>query len=73
MRYYSATKERNTLANPVSAPYIRKSFHVDSLQDNYELVISVVGIYELSINGVVINKGYMLPYRTNPNHIVYYD
>ena len=73
MRYYSATKERNTLANPVSAPYIRKSFHVDSLSDNYELVISVVGIYELSINGVVINKGYMLPYRTNPNHIVYYD
>ena len=73
MKYYSATLERNTFANHVSAPYIRKSFRVDSLKDNYELVISVVGIYELSVNGVVINKGYMLPYRTNPNHIVYYD
>lgn len=73
MKYYSATKERNTFENHVPAPYIRKSFKIDSLKEQYSLIISVVGIYELSVNGKVIDKGKLLPYRTNPNHVVYYD
>ena len=72
-KYYSATAKFNTVEEQVPAPYLRKSFNVDSFDARYELYISVVGIYELTINGVVINKGYLLPYRTNPNHIVYID
>ena len=72
-KYYSATKERNTLEKHVPAPYIRKSFNIAKLDKKYFLNISVVGIYDLYINGVRINKGQLLPYRTNPNHIVYVD
>lgn len=73
MTYYSATKEKNTLHNHVPAPYVRKSFIVDDLNKKYTLKISVVGIYTLTINGVTIDKGYLLPFRTNPDHIVYVD
>ena len=73
LKYYSASSVPNTIEKHVPAPYIRKSFNVSSLDDKYELLISVVGIYELSINGVIINKGYLIPYRTNPNHFVYFD
>lgn len=73
MKYYSATKERNTLEKHVPAPYVRRSFLVSNLDHNYSLKISVVGIYDLFVNGVRITKGCMLPYRTNPNHIVYFD
>ena len=73
MKYYSATKEKNTLNKHVPAPYVRKSFIVGDLNKKYILKISVVGIYTLTINGVTIDKGYLLPFRTNPNHIVYVD
>ena len=72
-KYYSATKERNTIKEHVPAPYIRKSFSVTNLSSTYSLDISVVGIYELYVNGKKITKGSLIPYRTNPNHIVYID
>ena len=72
-KYYSATKERNTLQKHVPAPYIRKSFNVANKDHKFILDISVVGIYELYVNGKNISKGCLLPYRTNPNHIVYVD
>ena len=72
-KYFSATKERNTFKKHVAAPYIRKSFNIDQIDGEYTLDISVVGIYDLYVNGYRISKGRLLPYRTNPNHIVYVD
>ena len=72
-KYYSASKDKNTFKQNIAAPYIRKSINIDNLNDEYFLYISVIGIYELSVNGKIINKGYLLPYRTNPNHVVYFD
>ena len=73
MNYYSATKERNTFKKHIPAPYIRRSFNLEKADGEYSLDISVVGIYELYVNGHKITKGRLLPYRTNPNHIVYID
>lgn len=73
MKFYSSTLERNTVNNHIAAPYIRKSFSIESLLDDYHLNIAVIGIYQLYINGKNINKGHLLPYRSNPNHFVFID
>lgn len=73
MKFYSSTLERNTVTNHVAAPYIRKTFSIESFLEEYTLSIAVVGIYQLYVNGKNITKGYLSPYRSNPNHFVFVE
>lgn len=38
-----------------------------------EILICGLGFYDLFINGEKITKGYLAPYISNTDHIVYYD
>jgi len=72
-QFVCATREYNTFEKHVANPQFRKSFLLDSLPSYAEITICGLGYYELYINGQNITKGYMAPYRANPDHYLYYD
>ena len=72
-RFVCATTEYNTYEHHVANPQFRKSFTLDTLPKNAELTICGLGYYELYLNGENITKGFMAPYRSNPDHYLYYD
>jgi len=55
----------------VPAPYFRKTFK--SQGGNAKITIGACGFYELFFNGEKITKGFLAPYISNPDHIVYFD
>ena len=71
--FICASKEYNTLEKNIPAPYFRKCFEINGAVDFAELIISALGFYEVYINGKNITKGMLAPYRSNPNHYIYYD
>ena len=72
-RFVCATTEYNTFEKHVANPQFRKSFMLTSLPNTAEITICGLGYYELYVNGQNITKGYMAPYRANPDHFLYYD
>lgn len=72
-KFISATKEFTTYAKHISAPYIRKSFNLESAVANAKITISALGFYRLFINGKEITKGFLAPYISNSDHYVYFD
>ena len=71
-QFIKATEEYNTFENHVPAPYIRRSFFCDKKTDG-KIRIAVCGFYKLYLNGRNITKGFLAPYISNPEDIVYYD
>ncbi len=55
----------------VPAPYFRKSFN--SKGGKATITIGAAGFYELFFNGKKITKGFLAPYISNPEDIVYFD
>ena len=72
-RFVCATKEYNTFEQHIQNPQFRKNFTLDSMPQTAEITICGLGYYELYINGKNITKGFMAPYRSNPEHYLYYD
>ncbi|MBQ7725602.1 MAG: family 78 glycoside hydrolase catalytic domain [Clostridia bacterium] len=72
MNFIAATEEYNTLEKHIPAPYIRKSFSSKTATVG-KLTIAVCGFYELFFNGQKITKGFLAPYISNPDDIVYTD
>ena len=70
--FFKATDEYCTFEKHVNAPYIRKSFSIDSFTDAF-ITVSGLGFYDLYINGQKITKGLLAPYISNPDDIVYFD
>lgn len=68
-----AGAERCTYESFVASPYFRKSFELELLPDSCTITITGLGFYRLWINGKEITKGYLAPYISNPDDIVYYD
>lgn len=62
-----------TLERPISAPLVRKSFVIEKTVRRAELLICGLGFYELYANGEKITKGFLAPYISNPDHLLYYD
>ena len=52
----------STLEKAVAAPYLRKSFLINSQPEHAEIRICGLGFYELYINGTRITKGALAPY-----------
>lgn len=71
--YIKATKEYCTRENYIPAPYLRKTFKVGEKVKSATLYITGLGFYELHFNGKNITKGFLAPYRSNPEDIVYFD
>ena len=70
-QYIAATTEFNRLENHICAPLFKREFDYDGR--NARLEISAVGLYRLWVNGKEITKGWLAPYFSNPNQVVYYD
>ncbi len=72
-KFVCATNEYSTEFNHVSAPVFRHSFKLSCVPDKAEILICGLGFYDLFVNGEKITKGYLAPYISNPDDIIYYD
>lgn len=71
--FICATKDFCDLNRPVPAPYFRKTFVLEDLIQDAQIIICGLGFYKLFINGVNITKGELAPYISNPDDVLYYD
>ncbi|MBR2043849.1 MAG: family 78 glycoside hydrolase catalytic domain [Clostridia bacterium] len=72
-KFISATKERNTVASHVAAPYMRKTLVLDAVPEELSITVCGLGFYDIFVNGQKITKGLLAPYISNPDDICYYD
>lgn len=72
-QFIAATTEINTREKAVPLYYFRKTFYIDKEVDGATLTVGSLGYYEVHLNGADITKGAMAPYRSNPDHYVYFD
>ncbi len=72
-KFVCARRDYSTYREHINAPVFRRSFVLGSKPDKAEILISGLGFYDLFLNGERITKGYLAPYISNPDHIVYYD
>ena len=73
MQFIKATDKYCSLAEHVPAPIFRKTFEVGSRVESAQLSIAVSGFYELYVNGENITSGFLAPYISNPDHVIYAD
>lgn len=71
--FVSEDNRRSTIIEPVAAPLFRKSFELSGTVILASVKICGLGFYDLFINGVKITKGYLAPYISNPDDVIYYD
>ncbi len=65
--------KHSTFTHHVPAPLFRKSFHLQQRPTKGEITLCGLGFYDLFINGKRITKGYLAPYISNSDDIIYYD
>ncbi len=71
--FIQATARRNEPDAPVAAPYLRRSFELETVPQTAPLEITVTGFYELFVNGQPITRGRLSPYINNPDQVLYVD
>lgn len=57
----------------IPAPYLRKTYNFDKKAEKAEITVSGLGFYRLFVNGKEITKGYLAPYISNSDDLVYFD
>ena len=72
-QFIRRTAEYSTAEKAVPAPLFRRRFEVKEAVRKATLLIGSPGYYEVHLNGEDITKGFLAPYRSNPDHYVYYD
>ena len=72
-RFFYLDEDYCTLEKPLGSPIFRHVFALEHLPKSFEVTICGLGVYELYLNGERVSKGYLSPYRNNPNHFLYYD
>jgi len=70
--FIKATEEYNTFENNVPAYYFRQAY-ASKGERSAKITIAVCGFYELYYNGDRITKGFLSPYISNTDDIIYYD
>lgn len=70
--FIQATKEYNTFEAPVPAYCFRRSLTAEG-DTAATLRVAVCGFYDLWLNGEKITRGYLAPYISDPDHLVYAD
>jgi len=71
-QFISASAAYSSLTEFVSAPYFRRSFEA-KCDTHAVLTVCGLGFYEFYLNGERLTKGFLAPYISNPDHILYYD
>lgn len=72
-KFIKATEDYCSREKHIAAPYMRRTFELDSFPDKASLSICGLGFYCLYVNGKDITKGYLAPYISNPDDYCYYD
>lgn len=70
--FISAGAEYADIGHFVPAPFFRKKFTAEKTE-TVEIIIGAAGFYRLFLNGKDITKGFLAPYISNPDDIIYYD
>ncbi len=70
--FIKATEEYNTLEKNVPAHYFRGTY-LSGRERNAEITVAVCGFYELYFNGEKITRGFLSPYISNTDDLIYYD
>ena len=66
-KFISATKERNTLAKNIAAPYMRKTVVFDTLPDSIEITVCGLGFYDMEIALLLFfRKAHIIAYCPQP-------
>ena len=73
MQFICATEKYCTLNEHVAAPIFRRSFELSDEPTEARLDLTVTGFYELYVNGENITRGFLSPYISNPDHVLYLD
>lgn len=71
--FVSANREFNTFEKHIPAPYMRKSFIIETFPKNADITVCGLGFYRIYINGTEITKGHLAPYITASDDILFYD
>ena len=71
-KFVCATNKAATLTELVPAPVFRKSFFAKP-DDTVSLTIGCTGFYDLFLNGEKITNGYLMPYISNPDDVIFYN
>lgn len=71
--YISAGVEYNGREKHVNAPIFKRTFDWEHGKKAARLEISVAGFYRLFLNGQELTKGYLAPYISNPDQMLFYD
>ena len=72
-KYVAAGIERSSYEKHVRSPLFRKSIMLEKQPQKAEILITGQGFYQLFVNGNDITKGFLAPYISNPDQIVYFD
>lgn len=72
-KFVAATQEYCTHEKMIPAPLLRKSFSLEKLPEKASLTICGLGFYKLFLNGKEITNGYLAPFHSNPDQVLYYD
>ena len=72
-QYICYDTETGDLDNPIRTPYFRRKFRLEHLPHSAVIRITGLGFYRLFVNGQEITKGYLAPYITAPDRLVYFD
>ncbi len=72
-KFIKATPNYATYAKPVNAPYLRKTFTLDTLPEKASVTLTSSGFYRLWINGKELTRSRLAPCITNPDSILFYD
>ena len=73
LRFICAGEAYSTFSEMVPAPLFRRTFEVTQTPESASLTICGLGFYELYLNGERLTKGFLAPYISNPDDILYYD
>lgn len=72
-KFICAGQDFSTFENRIPAPWFKKEFHLSSDIEKAEITVCGLGFYELFINGKRITKGFLSPYITNSDDVIFYD
>ena len=72
-KFISATRDFAAYEKAVAAPYLRRSFQLETVPEKAEFTVTGLGFYRVFINGTDITKGLLAPYIGNDDEVVYYD
>lgn len=71
--FISVSQDFSTFENKIPAPWFKKDINLSGNIKKAEITVCGLGFYELFLNDKRITKGFLSPYITNSDDVVFYD